>query len=69
MAAQGMVFFGKLTWAGHDFLDAVRDPAIWAKTKAGATAAGGFTFDLLKGLAKGFMKKQIEELMGVQIDI
>jgi hypothetical protein len=38
----GITYSG-LTWAGHDFLDAVRDPEIWRKTKQGAEAAGGFT--------------------------
>jgi hypothetical protein len=59
--------FRRLTWAGHDFLDSVRDPEVWAKTKKGAIAAGGFTFDLLKDLAKGFLKKQIEERTGVTL--
>jgi len=59
----------KLTWAGHDFLDSVRDPAIWAKTKDGAKAAGGFTSDLLKALAKGLLKKQIEEWTGIKLDL
>ena len=59
--------FRSLTWAGHDFLDSVRDPKIWEKTKKGAEAAGGFTVDLLKDLAKGFVKKQIEEHTGVKI--
>jgi hypothetical protein len=45
----------------------VRDPKIWAKTKDGALAAGGFTVDLLKDLAKGFVKKQIEERTGVTL--
>jgi len=64
-----MVGFGfrRLTWEGHDFLDSVRDPAIWAKTKNGAFAAGGFTVDLLKDLAKGFVKKQIEDRTGIKI--
>ncbi len=59
--------FRCLTWEGHDFLDSVRDPKIWAKTKDGALAAGGFTVDLLKDLAKGFVKKQIEERTGVTL--
>ena len=59
--------FRCLTWAGHDFLDSVRDPEIWAKTKKGAAAAGGFTVDLLKDLAKGLVKKQIEEFTGVKL--
>jgi Hypothetical protein (DUF2513) len=59
--------FRSLTWEGHDFLDSVRDPKIWAKTKSGALAAGGFTVDLLKDLAKGLIKKQIEERTGVKL--
>lgn len=61
------ITFRSLTWAGHDFLDAIRDPEIWAKTKKGAAAAGGFTMDLLRDLAKGFIKRQVEELTGVKI--
>ena len=29
----------ELTWEGHDFLDSIRDPKIWEKTKNGAEAA------------------------------
>jgi len=56
-----------LTWEGHDFLDAVRDPDVWAKTQKGAEAAKGFTVDLLKDLAKGLIKKQIEEYTDVKL--
>ncbi len=56
-----------LTWKGHDFLDSVRDPEIWAKTKKGAESAKGFTFDLIADLAKGLIKKQIEEYTGVKL--
>jgi hypothetical protein len=59
--------FRCLTPAGHDFLDSVRDPQTWAKTKKAAVGAGGFTVDLLKGLAKGFIKKQIEEKTGIKL--
>jgi Hypothetical protein (DUF2513) len=59
--------FRSLTWAGHDFLDSVRDPEIWAKTKKGPAEAKGFTFDLLRDLAKGLIKKQIEEYTGVKL--
>lgn len=61
------VMFRRLTWSGHDFLDSVRDPKVWAKTKQGVGAAGGFTVDLLKDLAKGFVKKQVEEYTGVTL--
>jgi hypothetical protein len=65
---QGILFF-QLTWAGHDFLDSIRDPEIWRKTKVGAKQAGGFSFDLLKALATGFLKKTIEEKTGVELSI
>lgn len=57
----------RLTWSGHDFLDTVRDPEIWKKTKEGALTAKGFTLDLLQDLAKGFIKKQIEERTGIAL--
>jgi hypothetical protein len=59
--------FSRLSWAGHDFLDSIRDPDVWAKTKRGAEAAGGFTADLLMDLAKGFIKTKIEEHTGVKL--
>lgn len=57
----------RLTWSGHDFLETVRDPEIWKKTKEGALSAKGFTLDLLQDLAKGFIKKQIEERTGIAL--
>jgi Hypothetical protein (DUF2513) len=59
--------FRQISWQGREFLDTVRDPEIWAKTKKGAEEAKGFTIDLLKDLAKGLVKKQIEELTGVKL--
>ncbi|WP_205230457.1 DUF2513 domain-containing protein [Azospira oryzae] len=61
------IMFRSLTWAGHDFVDSVRDPEIWAKAKKGASAAGGLSLDLLQDLAKGFIKKQIEDLTGIKL--
>lgn len=58
-----------ITWSGHDFLDAIRDPKIWKATKAGADAAGGFSIELLKALAKGLIKKQIENKTGITLDL
>jgi hypothetical protein len=57
----------RITWAGYDFIEAVRDPKIWQRTKQGAASAGGFTVELLGDLAKGFLKKQIEERTGIQM--
>jgi hypothetical protein len=57
----------RLTWAGHEFLDTIRDEEIWRKTKQGAKDAGGFTLDLLREIAKGLIKKQVEKYTGVHI--
>ncbi len=57
-----------LTWAGHDFVDAIRDPQVWKETKKGLEYAGSFTFDLVKALAKGFVTKKIEEHTGVKLE-
>lgn len=61
------IAFRRLSWQGHDYLDSIRDPEVWAKTKKGALAAGGFTFELVKDLARGFLKKQIEERTGIPL--
>ncbi len=63
----GSLVFRQISWQGRDFLDSVRDPKIWDETKKGAEVAGGFTVDLLKDLAKGLIKKQIEEWTGVKL--
>jgi hypothetical protein len=63
----GTIHFTRLTWAGHDYLDAIRDPEIWRKTKQETDAIGSFTFDLVKDLAKGFIKTKIEEHTGVKL--
>ena len=66
MSMGGFSFQG-LTPSGHDFLDSVRDSEIWNKTKEGASAAGGFSLDLLKDLAKGFVKQQIKKHTGIDV--
>ncbi|WP_292107825.1 DUF2513 domain-containing protein [Brevundimonas sp.] len=58
-----------LTWDGHEFVDAVRDPEIWRQTKAGAAKVGAFSLDLLASLAKGLIRKQIEKHTGVELDL
>ncbi len=59
--------FKSLTWDGHDFLDSIRSPEVWRQTKSGALEVGGLTFDLVKDLAKGYIKKQIEDKTGISL--
>jgi len=44
-----LAMLSSVTWAGHDFIDAARDDAVWNKAKTKVLASGvAFTFDLLK---------------------
>jgi hypothetical protein len=65
----GFWFVDQITGPGYDFIDSVRDEAVWRKTKEGAAKAGGFTLELVAALAKGFLKKQIEDRTGIEIDL
>jgi hypothetical protein len=59
----------RLTWKGHEYLDNIRDPEIWKKTKEGVQKVGSFSLDLVSALAKGLIKKQIEKHTGVEIEL
>ena len=50
----------RLTWSGHELLDAIRSETIWDKTKTTITNKGGvMTFDLVKSVAIELAKKAI----------
>ncbi len=48
-----------LTWEGHDFLDSVRDPDVWQKTKARVAATAGVAFSVIVEIAKGELKNKL----------
>jgi len=55
-------FITKIEWAGYDYLDAVRDAGIWAKTKEKLkSVGGGTTLDIAKAVAT----KLITDSLGV----
>jgi Hypothetical protein (DUF2513) len=56
--------FRSLSWAGHDFLDSVRSPDVWEKTRKVAAAAGGLTIDLLMATAKTYLEVKVKGLIG-----
>jgi hypothetical protein len=59
LGAQSHWFPIRLTWQGHEFLDAARDDTRWNKTKDAMAKAGGFVFDVAKLLLIEFMKQQL----------
>lgn len=63
----GQIQFRGLTWAGHDFIDSVRDYAVWRKTKEQASKVKSWTVDLLVSLAKAYAKAKIKEHTGFDL--
>jgi len=59
----------RLTWEGHEYLDTIRDAEIWSLTKDKAQKVGGFSVEVLGAIAKGLIKKKIEDHSGVEIDL
>ena len=52
----------RISWAGHEFLDKVRDPDIWRKTKEGAEKVGSWSVKLLADIAAGLIRAKANEL-------
>src|SRR5262249_23848199 len=53
----------RLTWKGHEFLDAVRNDTIWHKAKEVVMEkAGGLAFDLVRETAKGLIEGALRSL-------
>ena len=50
-----------LTWAGHDFVDTIRDDTTWGKTKDGAKKVGGAGFGFIVELAKSIAKGELQK--------
>jgi len=55
------------TMLGYDFLDSIRDPEIWRRTKEGADKAGGATIEFVWELAKSYGKQVIKERLGIDL--
>ena len=50
----------RLTWAGHDFLQSIRDDTLWKKAKQQVLKPGAsWTFDILKEWAKHELKQRL----------
>lgn len=56
-----------LTWKGHEFLEAVRDPEIWRQAKSGASKAGTAGIEFIWGMATALLKNAVRERTGLDI--
>ena len=52
---------------GHEFLDTLRDPEIWRRTKQGAKKIGSASIDVLFTLGKAYAKELMQEKLGIHL--
>lgn len=50
----------RLTWAGNDLLDSIRDDGVWAKTLAASRKAGGWTVPILQAVATKIIMSRLD---------
>jgi len=49
----------KLTWDGHEFLDGIRDPDIWNKTKKRVEGLASVTLKVVAAIAEAEIKRKL----------
>ncbi|MDT3749532.1 DUF2513 domain-containing protein [Pseudomonas kurunegalensis] len=57
----------RLTYKGHEFLETVRDPEVWRRTKEGAEKAGIAGLSMLVELGKAYGKQLLKERLGIEL--
>lgn len=56
----------RLTWQGHEFLDAIRSDTVWQKTKKSFVSGGlSMTFDLVKSVAADIAASYLKSSVGM----
>lgn len=58
-ADHNLILISKLTWEGHEFLDDIRDPEIWRKTKDRAQAVAGIGLNFIWEIAKAEIRTKL----------
>jgi hypothetical protein len=62
---QTIVFVTRLTWEGHEFLDAARDDKRWEKAKSAVSKVGGWSFEVVKPILVELAKDAIKSSLGL----
>lgn len=60
-----IVFVTRLTWEGHEFLDAARDDIRWEKAKSAISKVGGWSFEIAKPILVELAKDAIKTSLGL----
>lgn len=66
-AGGGSILFHRLTWQGCEYLDDVRDPEVWRRTKEGASKVGGASLSFAWEMAKAYGKQVAKERLGLDL--
>src|SRR5205814_745938 len=56
-----------LTWKGHEFVESVRDPEVWRRTKEGTSKIGNAGVEFMWELAKAYGKHVVKERLGIDL--
>ncbi|WP_167804211.1 DUF2513 domain-containing protein [Limosilactobacillus fermentum] len=59
----GDVYIYSITWKGHEFLDNIRDPEVWGKTKSITGKFASVSVSLVSNIASQVISKLIEDTM------
>lgn len=59
----GHISHYRLTWQGHEFIDAVRDDTIWRKVTEALQKLGGHTYPMLLNFAERLLLARADEIL------
>lgn len=52
----------RMTNAGHDFCEAIRDDTVWRKTKAASAAVSGVSLGIMKDIGLAYIRAKLIDL-------
>ncbi|KAB7782898.1 DUF2513 domain-containing protein [Methylorubrum populi] len=63
----GSIGFRRLSWQGCEYLDAVRDPEVWRRTKEGVSTVGGAGMSFAWEITKAYGKQLAKDRLGLDL--
>ena len=57
----------RMTNQGYNYLEAIKNETVWAKTKEEVTKLGGATLDMIKDIAVTLLKRELAEKFGISL--
>ncbi|NEU14852.1 DUF2513 domain-containing protein [Methylobacterium sp. BTF04] len=66
-ASDGILRFQRLTWKGCEYLDDIRDPEVWMRTKDAASIVGGASFSLMNRIARAYGNQIVKKRLDLDL--